>query len=159
MNKLSKTLIVLAVIALLAVACSSQVVQAKDSNQEEKLLGSWQVKVTTPTQGTFPALLTFTTDGSLIADEPGSSPFETSGHGNWIGKSSEEIAYTFVALIGSTNGSLSATIKVVGTLKFDSGKDSWSGPFKIDVTDPSGQVMVSDRGIFNLTRIAVEAIQ
>ena len=49
------------------------------SNQE-KLVGSWNVAVTTPHQGSFPALLTFTADGSVIGTES-PNPFESSGHG------------------------------------------------------------------------------
>jgi hypothetical protein len=33
-----------------------------------------------------------------------------------------------------------------------------SRPFKIDVFDPSGQVIFFDRGTFSLTRIAVEQL-
>jgi hypothetical protein len=33
------------------------------------------------------------------------------------------------------------------------------GPFKIDVTDPAGNLMLADRGTFTLTRIAIEALE
>lgn len=90
-------------------------------------------------------------------DEP-PSPFETSGHGNWISTGRRDVAYTFVALIGSAEGPLSVKLKVVGTLRFDSAKDTWNGPFKIDGFDPGGNVIFSDRGTFSLTRIAVERL-
>src|SRR5262245_7568317 len=108
------------------------------NNRHDKLVGSWNVETTVEIQNaTFPALLTFTEDGNVIADEP-PSPFETSGHGNWIGTDHNEVAYTFVALIGSAGGPLSAKLKVVGTLQLDADKGTWNGPFKIDVFDPSG---------------------
>jgi len=86
-------------------------------------------------------------------------PFEGSGHGSWTTKSSGEVAYTFIALFGSEEGKNTGKLKVVGTLQSDSGKDGWSGPFKIDVFDPNGQVIVTDQGTVSLTRIAVEALQ
>ena len=72
------------------------------SNQD-KLLGSWEVTVATATQGTFPALLTFTADGSVIAAEP-PGQFESSGHGTWADRDDGAVAYTFVALVGDQSG-------------------------------------------------------
>ena len=124
---------------------------------QEKLLGSWNVAVSTPQQGTFPALLTFTADGSVIgAESP--NPFESSGHGNWVSRASDQVAYTLVALFGSQEGKNTGKLKVVGTLQYDTGTASWQGPFKIEVVDASGQVSFADRGTFNLTRIAVEPL-
>jgi hypothetical protein len=126
---------------------------------QEKLLGSWNVAVTTPNQGTFPALLTFTADGSVIgAESP--NPFESSAHGSWVRSDQGEVAYTFVALFGSQEGKNTGKLKVVGTLHFDDDGDKarWRGPFKIDVFDASGQVIFTDQGTFSLTRIAVESL-
>jgi hypothetical protein len=143
---------------LLATFAIAHPILAREDNREQKLLGAWNVEVTTVAQGTtFPALLTFTPGGGMIADEP-PLPFETSGHGNWVKHGGDKVAYTFVALIGSTEGPLSARLKVVGTLNFDVGKDQWAGPFKIDVFDPEGNVVLSDRGTFRLKRITVESL-
>jgi hypothetical protein len=101
--------------------------------------------------------LTFTEDGNVIADEP-PSPFETSGHGNWVSTGRRSAAYTFIALIGSAEGPFSAKLKVVGKLRLDADKGTWSGPFRIDVLDPSGQVIFTDRGTFSLTRIEIERL-
>ena len=143
--------------SLLLAACAPTA-QAAKNNQVEKLPGSWNADVTTPNQGAFPALLTFTSDGSVIAAES-PLPFESSGQGNWINKSAGEVAYTFIALYGSEEGKNTGKLKVVGTLNLDSGKDSWSGPFKIDVFDADGQVVFTDNGTVSLTHIAVETIQ
>jgi hypothetical protein len=143
---------------LLATLAITQTAQANANNRSEKLLGSWNVVVTTEVQGTtFPALLTFSDEGGMIADEP-PSPFETSGHGNWVSAGRRDVAYTFVSLIGSAEGPLSSKLKVVGTLRYNADKDSWSGPFKIDVLDPDGRVNFTDHGTFSLTRIAVEPL-
>jgi hypothetical protein len=143
---------------LLVTLAIAQTAQANPNSRSEKLLGSWNVVVTTEVQGiTFPALLTFSDDGGMIADEP-PSPFETSGHGNWVSAGRRDVAYTFVSLIGSAEGPLSSKLKVVGTLQYDAGSDNWSGPFKIDVFDANGQVIFTDHGTFSLARIAVEPL-
>jgi hypothetical protein len=124
---------------------------------QEKLLGSWNLAFTTPDQGTRPGLLTFTADGSVIGVEA-PMPFETSGHGNWVMSDDGEVAYTFMALVGSQEGKNTGKIKVVGTLRLDAGTASWRGPFKVELFDASGQVNFTDRGTFSLTRIAVEPL-
>jgi len=144
---------------LIAAFAIGQTAEANANNRSEKLLGSWNVVVTTEVQGTtFPALLTFSEDGGMIADEP-PSPFETSGHGNWVSAGRREVAYTFVSLIGSAEGPLSSKLKVAGRLRYDADDDGWSGPLKIDVLDPNGQVIFTDQGTFTLTRIAVEPLE
>jgi hypothetical protein len=78
-----------------------QTTRASSDNRVEKLRGSWNVEVTTPTQGTFLALLTFITDGSVIADES-PTPSESTGHGSWVGTGNRAAAYTFVATLAIT---------------------------------------------------------
>ena len=78
----------------------------------------------------FPSLMTFTSDGFVLADEP-PMPFETTGHGAWVATGPDSADFTFVALIGSESGALSATLKVTGSLKMDAAADTWEGPFKI----------------------------
>jgi hypothetical protein len=147
----------LIVTASLLLAACAPTAPAKD-NQAEKLLGSWNADITTPSQGTFPALFTFSGDGSVItAESP--LPFESSGHGNWNSKTPGEVAYTFMALFGSEEGKNTGKLKVAGTLNLNADNTSWSGPFKIDVFDATGQVIFSDNGMLNLTRITVESIQ
>ena len=126
------------------------------NSPQKELLGSWHVEITTPTQRG-PGLLTFTADGSVIADES-PLPFESTAHGAWVSRGPRDVAYTFVALMGSQEGKNAGKLKVVGTLQFDVGTASWRGPFKIDVFDAGGQVTYADRGTFDLTRIAVESL-
>jgi hypothetical protein len=121
------------------------------------LIGSWTAEIDSPNQGAFPALVTFTSDGSLIASES-PNPFEGTGHGSWLSRGDGEVGYTFVALFGSQEGKNTGKLKVVGTLQLDGGTDSWHGPWKIDVFDESGQVRFTDGGRLKLTRIIVEAL-
>lgn len=140
-----------------AAYATSSPADAGGQNRLKQLSGSWSVEATTPTQGAFPVLLTFTSDGTVIGDETPAA-FETSAHGNWISTGPRQAAYTFVAFIGNAEGKLSSRIKVVGTLEFDVKTDRWSGPFHVRLLDPSGQETFSDRGTFSGTRIAVETL-
>jgi hypothetical protein len=158
----NKRMFVIAVCGLIgtvffAAFAIAQTTQASQDNRVEKLLGSWTVAGSTASQGTFPALLTFTDEGSVIADES-PSPFESTGHGTWVRSGNREVAYTFVALFGGQEGKNTGKLKVVGTLQFDAGKQRWDGPFKIEVFDASGQVIFTDRGTVRLTRVAVESL-
>jgi hypothetical protein len=101
--------------------------------------------------------MTFTTDGSVLADEP-PAPGETTGHGNWIRRSHGEVGFTFVSLRADPNGLYAGKLKVVGTLQREADNDTWSGPFKITVLDASDQLAFDDTGTFKLTRIAVEPL-
>ena len=141
-------------IALALIFAIAQTAAAKEP--DDKLVGSWTVEVTTPSQGTFPALLTFTADGSVLEDES-PLPFESSGHGSWVSKGHDQVAYTFIALFGGDQGQNTGRFKVVGTLQFDGRKGGWSGPFKITGFDANGQEDFSDSGTSKLTRIQVES--
>jgi len=159
-NKRMFLAVALGMITVVSIAwvAIAQAAGQSTNNRQEKLLGSWNVEAATPGQGTFPALLTFSADGSVIADES-PNPFESSGHGNWDGREHGEIAYTFVALFGGQDGKNTGKLKVIGTLQFDARRDRWTGPFTIDVFDASGQVIFTDRGTFSLTRIAIESLR
>lgn len=123
------------------------------------LAGGWSVQVTTEIQqASFPALISFTSDGIVLADEP-PSPFETTGHGNWVAVGPREAAFTFRVLVGGgPDGQLSLSYKVVGKLIYNPRSDTWSGPFKIQVSDPNGNEVFADRGTFEGTRIPVEVL-
>lgn len=83
------------------------------------LVGAWDVVTTVVQQNAvFPALLTFTSDGIVLADEP-PSPFETTGHGNWISTGRRTAAFTFHTLVGSAEGRCPSASRSSG---------SWSSP-------------------------------
>ena len=142
-------------VLLIGILAVGQTVQASPGS----IFGSWSVVVTTVGQGvTFPALLTFTSDGSVLADEPPAAG-ETTGHGNWLRGSHGQVNLTFVSLYSDpATGAYAGKLKVVAELQRDPGDDGWSGPFKITVFDPGDQVVFSDTGTFTLTRIAVESL-
>lgn len=123
------------------------------------LVGSWHVAVSTPTQGTFPALITFGAEGTVLsAESPG--PFESAGHGNWITRDNGagSVAFTLVALLGSQESKPSGKLKVTSVIQPTPDGKGWHGPFKVEGVDASGQVTFTDRGDFQLTRIAIESL-
>jgi len=116
-------------------------------------VGSWNVIITVEQQAaTFPGLVTFFYDGNVVTDEA-PSPLETSGHGNWVNTGSDQAAYTFVFLIGSTEPNQWLTGTINGKLKYDAQEDQWSGPFTIKLVDQDGNEVLSDTGTMSGTRI------
>ena len=122
-----------------------------------KLVGSWNVEIAPSGQGAAPGLMTFTSDGIVLGDEP-PMPFETTAHGNWTATGSREAAYTFVALIGNAEDKPASRLKLVGALTYDAQADTWSGPFKLNVFDAAGQSTLAVDGTLSGTRIAVERL-
>lgn len=141
-------ILLISAIAVALLACAGV------DNRSEKLCGSWYVEVNIQ-QGIVPALLTFTSDGGVIADES-PEPFESTGHGSWVSTGREGVAYTFMVLFGSQEGKNTGKAKVVGTLQFDADTGGSQGPFKIESVDTTGNVTPANHGIFNLKRIVVE---
>ena len=125
------------------------------NKQMQTPVGAWLVAVDMAGQTAFPGLLTFNSDGTVMATEPPSA-FESTGHGSWQMTAEGTVAYTFVALFGSAEGKNTGRLKVVGTLHNNSTQEGWSGPFKVEMVDHTGQITFAERGAFTLTQIAVE---
>jgi hypothetical protein len=123
----------------------------------KKLVGSWDVTVETVIQGgPFRALMTFTAEGTMLAAEP--SAHETTGFGSWRQTGSRTAAYTFRSYFGSPTGENTGSLKIVGNLQLDQRHDRWTGPFRVEVFDPAGNVVFTDTGTFAADRIRVEEL-
>jgi len=147
----------LLIMLVTAVATAPRPAQGDDRGID-RLPGAWHA-VTTPSGfGPFPALLTFTSDGALIASEP-PGPFESPAHGNWV-RRGRDVACTFFVLFGGPLGAGQTTgsAKIVGTLLFDAHSGGWSGPFRIQVFTPAGVAVFSNTGTVELTRIEIESL-
>jgi hypothetical protein len=145
-----------AVIVMLVSASATAPRSALADQGVNRLPGSWRVEITTKAQGSFPGLLTFTSDGAVIATEsPG--PFESPGHGNWV-RRGRDVDLTFLVLFGSAagGGRNTGSAKIVSTLHFDAHAGGWTGLFKIQVFNAAGGLVFDDCGEFRLTRIEVE---
>ena len=123
-----------------------------------KLVGAWDVEVMGEHQAdkVIPALLVFSSDGTIIAARP-PHPFESPTFGTWVSTGPKSAAYTFKAVVGSETGALTAKIKVFGTLQYDASTDTWTAVHYDDITDPTGHSVFTDTGTFKATRIAIEA--
>lgn len=149
--------IAMAALAIAGISQSSAGDVYAQNSKVKALTGAWRVEAETQLQGTALAFLTFTSDGIVLADEP-SSGFETTGHGNWVATGGTGVSYTFQAYVGGPDGRISASVKVVGALQFNALRDKWIGPFKVEVFDPSGNLIFSDRGTFRGARIQIESL-
>ena len=158
----------LASVALIITVALFSLAAGDDNDQErgkhhtprlERLTGAWSVDTTVLIQNTtISTLMTFTSDGIVLADEP-PSPSETTGHGNWVATGPRSAAFTFRVLLGGgLGGDLLMSFKIVGKLEYDARADKWSGPFKIHIFDAAGIEIFVDSGTMTGTRIAVETL-
>ena len=145
--------LVMLVVAGFYLVFSGQQAEAKSKDW----VGSWKVEITVVAQNaTFPGMLTFFSDGNVLADES-PSPLETSGHGSWIRTAKNSGAYTFVVLVGNADPSQWLQYTVSGQVNYDPQTDTWSGPFTIHIVDQDGTVILDDTGTMdNSTRISAE---
>src|SRR5262249_23509173 len=142
-------LAVIGVIGLAAPAAAQNSVHGA-----HRLVGSWHAAILPAPGVSLPALLMFTSDGTMIATEsPG--PFESVGIGTWVPRG-HDAAFTFHALIGSAadNGINTGRQRINGLLQFDAATDSWSGSADVLVSNAAGTVSFTVPVV--LTRIVVE---
>ena len=120
------------------------------------MIGSWDSKIIT-TDATFDCLITMTSDGVILGDDP--APWETTAHGNWVSSGPNQVNYTF-KYISTTDTPLNSNEgKVIGTFNYDPDTDSISGPFKLTEFDPQGNVIFEAEGTITGTRIQVETLK
>ena len=116
-------------------------------------IGAWLVQGSAvKANSTFPALMTFTSDGIVFADEA-PEPLESSGHGSWEQTGPNEAAYTFVFLIGNTDRSNWMQATVSGDLQYIGDDDRWIGPFTFRQADREGNEVAADTGLMSGARI------
>jgi hypothetical protein len=131
---------------------------AAANHRLDKLAGAWFASATGGGQS-FPGLITFNTDGSLLGSAaPMGFLAETPAHGNWVCTGPNRAAFTFVALYSNLDGSFAGTTKTVGKLRYDPRADTWSGTFQFHAFGPSGDEVMSYPGMIDATRIAVEML-
>ncbi len=119
----------------------------------EKWIGAWELLVTAYTQNiTFPGLLTLTSDGIVFAEEVPDTQ-ETTGHGNWKRVSTDEAAYTFVVLLGSSELGKWTKFTVHGKLVYDAKTDTMSGPYNLVIVDQDDKQIQTETGDVRGSRI------
>jgi hypothetical protein len=161
----SKRKVVIAVVGVvavlvLAVAAAFAVTQIANAGQnrlEQRVVGSWAGDAVNPDGPVSPNLWTILSDGTVIGDES-LHAYEGTGYGVWAVTGRDEVSYVIHDLFGSESGALSARIKLLGTLHYDAGADTLSGPFKVTVTAADGSTLYSGGGTMTLKRIKLERL-
>ena len=165
MKTASKLSLVLILASLTAVGISSlsqatpTSLPAAANHRLDRLAGAWFGPGTGGGQS-FPGLITFSVDGSVLASaQPLGFLAETPAHGKWVCTGPNQAAYTFVALFSNLDGSFAGTSKTVGKLQYDPPTDTWGGTFQFYVFDADGNEFMGYSGIISdATRIAVEIL-
>lgn len=148
--------------AALAQAVAPRGVAAQAEQQEEALVGSWQVTVNPTGQpGAFKAMVTFAADGSLVHSEDIATAappplHTTTGHGAWIRMDENKFALRYVALVIRPPGAFGGTFTVRASPTVSDTADAFSGPFSAEVANPEGQLLLSLNGTVQATRIGVD---
>ena len=136
------------VLAGLVVVIISAVLFAVNAERNENagenaLVGSWKVRVNAVTgpPAHFDELITFSPGGGIL--ESNNFPFfqsgltASAGHGTWHYTGKQTFSFTFVKFLYTTTGQSAGTLKVVGTITYTPGDDTWSGPATVSMCNPA----------------------
>jgi hypothetical protein len=146
----------LVVTALAVLAVPAVVLAGTDTTdpgghaRDARIAGTWNVEVTPDGESTFPAILTFTSDGSVIETEAASP---TTGQGAWRRVGEDRYALAFTSFIVSPTGEPGGHVVVRSVVTLDG--DAISGPFTFTVYDAAGEVLQSGSGSATATRYDV----
>ena len=154
-KKVSATLLIAVVTALLVGLGSHFNVRGSQDNADPRLPGTWQVTVM-PTGGDpIVDYATFTDDGGITNIDP--DPNLSTGLGTWKRVGPNRVAVTFVHFL-SDHGVPQGILKVRGETTLDPLTNTFSGPFRTDVII-GGNVVGSFCGTVQAKRVPVEALE
>ena len=128
------------------------------------LVGSWRVTVTVPgAPATGTNLATYGADGTVVVAFPSPVPappgqnhrleFYTPALGTWLATGERSATQTFLSLAADENGTPVGTHTVTAQVEVDPTGASWSGPFRIGATSPTGDPQATVAGTVAATRI------
>lgn len=128
------------------------------------VVGSWRVTVSVPPAGVVGTnLATLGGDGTVVVAFPtpvAASPGQghnlehyTAALGSWVATGEAGAAMTFVSLAADEHGTPLGAHTVSADVAVDAAADTWGGPFRIEVTGPSGEARGSLVGTVAATRI------
>lgn len=180
MKKIKFGLSTTALLILLVMAATAQDSRLKETGTRADIVGTWLVNLNindgasptssqpaqqpagARTQVPFIAVETFHADGtfietSLIDYLPPQGP---PGQGVWERTGSREFALTIygVSVGDLTNPQLQGTYKVRSKLRLNRAGDEFSGPFTIEIFDPSGDLVATLEGTAQGRRARVEPL-
>lgn len=170
MRRTMHVLSVLGVVLLgLLAAEGSPVTNAQDATPMagQEFVGSWRLTVTEAQVPPFIALGTFGADGTVVVSPPPVVPpsphgpdtvvHTSAGHGAWEATASDTSIVTFMLLAADEEGNPFATRTVRASLMLGADGQSFSGEFVATVADPAGNVMATESGTIEATRLSAEA--
>jgi hypothetical protein len=153
-------LALLSLVAALAPSRHARGGESKTSAVPATVEGTWTLTVTpTPGPGApppFPALATFTSNGGLIVTD---STVTGVGQGTWVQTGDRAYLFTFVRLLYDSAGHFAGSHKVRQVVAVNETYDTWSGPAKIQLFDPTGKELFSGTSSVQATRLRAEPIQ
>ena len=101
----------------------------------------------------------FTKDGISMNADFGANPWPSPGLGVWGKTGPDRYATTFVELFSDAQGALVSRAKIRGDVNYDRKNDTLAGPFKVDITDGSGQTVLDHfEGTALLTRVQIDPL-
>ncbi|HZU76246.1 MAG TPA: hypothetical protein VFA70_05745 [Dehalococcoidia bacterium] len=123
------------------------------------IVGSWIVATTRPQT----TLATFSADGTVVGSNPPLQPAPagvavsalsiSTAHGSWRQQADGTVGFTFVELEYDPQATLLFLTWISGSASLDSSLNAASGPYSVQVTLPSGQVVHTENGTLQFTRI------
>jgi hypothetical protein len=165
MNTKNIKIILLAVslFALLTIAVPAQSDQIKSNENvgefahNNKITGSWEATGTPVIQPSFKTLMTFTEGGGFVVSTQDDLSISASpGYGTWKRTGNRRYALSFKQMLSGANGGLQGEIKVNAKLRLNSSGNQFTGTFQIGIFDTNGNLLFSDSGTLNGSRINVE---
>lgn len=162
-QKVKLMLLAASLFALLTMAVPAQSEQIKSSEKSDefaqnmKIDGSWEATGTPVIQPPFKTLMNFTEGGGFIVSTQDDLSISASpGFGAWKKIQAHEYALSFKQMLSGANGGLQGEIKVNAQLTLNNRGNEFSGTFQIGIYDANGNLLFSDSGTINGTRIEVE---
>jgi hypothetical protein len=153
-------------LGLLSALWNPKLASAEDMAPTEKsLVGTWLISVTYASDAdNTRGLATFTSDGCFIGsitayEEAPTQPTPSRGttlHGSWLRTDFRDYEVTAYRLHLDQDGTMLGTMKTQISLTLAKTLDTWSGTFSFDAISPAEEVIRSDKGTLEATRVSVE---
>jgi hypothetical protein len=157
------------VLFVLLPAGRSPTTKAQDATPTpgQEFVGSWRLTVTETQAPPFLALGTFGADGTVVVSPPPVVPpaprgpatvvHTSAGHGAWEATGPDTAILTFILLAADEEGNPFATRTVRASLTLGGDGRSFGGEFEATIADPAGNVVATETGTIQATRLVAEA--
>jgi hypothetical protein len=161
--------ILIVVLFVLLSAGRSPATSAQDTapTEGQEFTDSWRLTVSETQAPPFLALGTLGADGTVVVSPPPVVPpaqsgpaavvHTSAGHGVWEVIGPDTAVLTFVLLAADAQGHPFATRTVRASLRLGDDELSFGGEFEATIADPAGNVVATESGTIQATRIVAEA--